>query len=222
MYVTNKFTKMMKSQLLLARLKFRDFTIVSNNCWGTHIYQFLGEPYKTPFVGLFLTPSCYITLIPRLRWFLAQPIYFVKTSRYDYINALREKQKLKYPIGCLGGDVEIQFLHYGSEKDAEEKWSRRVERMSRDDSRLFFKFCDRDECTVDQLMAFDNLPFGNKVCFVSKPSLHMGSAVWIPGCSDGQVADGLQLSKISPRYFDSVGWLNGSDGKPKWWLPSYI
>jgi hypothetical protein len=33
-----------------ARVRRRDFPIVSNNCWETHIYQCLGEPYRTPFI----------------------------------------------------------------------------------------------------------------------------------------------------------------------------
>jgi uncharacterized protein (DUF1919 family) len=56
-----------RRQLLRMRVHDPEFTIVSNNCWGAHIYQNLGEPYRTPFVGLFLAPECYLRLLKRLR-----------------------------------------------------------------------------------------------------------------------------------------------------------
>jgi len=211
-----------RSKVVQARVRWRDFTIVSNNCWGAHIYQCLGEPYRTPFVGVFLAPACFIRLVPRLREYLAQSMRFVERSRHDFINSMREERGLAYPIGCLGGDVEIQFLHYQSEAEASDKWCRRVERMTRDDARLFFKFCDRDGCSLTQLAEFDATAVAHKVCFVSKPMAHLRSAVWIPDSKAGYVPDGLQLSRISPSYFDAASWINGCDGQPRWWLPSYI
>ena len=205
--------------MLRARLRSRDFTIVSNNCWGAHVYQQLGIPYQTPFVGLFLTPECYVTLVPRLRWYLSQQVRFVKKSKYERINEFREKQGRLYPIGRIGDDVELQFLHYQSESDATEKWTRRAARVTHDDSRLFFKFCDRDGCTRQQLESFDTSPVAHKVIFISTPSPSLTNAVWIPSGGATQVPDGLQLSRISPAYFDVVGWINGTDGTPPWWWP---
>jgi uncharacterized protein (DUF1919 family) len=204
------------------RLRTRDFSIVSNNCWGAHIYQCLGEEYRTPFIGLFLAPPCYVKLVPKLRWYLGRPIRFVERSRHEYINQLRQDRELAYPIGCLGDEVEIQFLHYKSEAEALAKWNRRVERMSKNDERLFFKFCDRDGCSAAELAAFDGAAVAHKVCFVSKPHAHLGSACWIPGSRDGQVPDGMQLSRISPKYFDAASWLNGHTGHPKWWVSGFV
>jgi uncharacterized protein (DUF1919 family) len=205
--------------MLRSRLRSRDFTIVSNNCWGAHIYQQLGAPYQTPFVGAFLAPACYVTLVTNFRGYLSQPLQFIDRSRHEYINAFRNERRWCYPIGRLGGAVEVQFLHYKSEAEAAEKWKRRVERVSADDSRLFFKFCDRDGCTPDQLAAFDAAPVAHKVCFVSRPMPHLSNAVYIPGSQSGQVPDGLHLSRVSPSYFDAASWINGSDGRPRWWRP---
>jgi uncharacterized protein (DUF1919 family) len=222
MGLTQNILMVCKRKVTQARVRRRDFTIVSNNCWGAHIYQSLGEKYRTPFIGVFLAPACYVNLVPRFRWYLDHRIRFIERSRHEYINSLREERRLFYPIGCLGGDIEIQFLHYESEAEASDKWHRRVERMSRDDSRLFFKFCDRDNCSPAQLAAFDATPAAHKVCFVSKPLTHLTSAVWVPGSSDGQVPDGGQLSRISHKYFDAASWVNGFDGRPKWWLPANV
>ena len=219
MNVARRLTEALSKRALCVRLKSQIFTIVSNNCWGAHIYQNLGQPYQTPFIGIYFAPECYIVLLSRFRWFLDQPIHFVDRSRHDYVNAYRKKENLHYPIGCLGGEVEVQFLHYASESDAIEKWNRRLKRVCSDDSKLFFKFCDRDGCTSGQLAAFDQVPFQNKVCFVSRPATHLRSAVPIPSLHENQVPDGLTLSRISPRYFDAAGWINGSDGRPRWWQP---
>jgi uncharacterized protein (DUF1919 family) len=222
MRIKNQIVASIKTSTVRARIQKRDFTIVSNNCWGAHVYQLLGKPYTTPFVGVFVPPDCYIRLISRLRWYLAQPMRFVDSSTYDYVNAFRAQQALDYPIGCLGEDVEIQFLHYSSEEDATEKWNRRVQRITTDDSRLFFKFCDRDGCSSTQIAAFNALPLTNKVCFVSKPYPDLECAVCIPSCGDGQVPDGLQLSRISPKHFDTAGWICGSSTKPRWWTPRFV
>jgi uncharacterized protein (DUF1919 family) len=211
-----------KRSILRARLNSRDFTVVSNNCWGSHIYQQLGRPYQTPFVGLFLAPECYVALVNRFRFYLQQPLRFRTRSRHEYVNAFRDHRKLNYPIGCLGNDIEIQFLHYESEAEAEQKWTRRLDRVNRDDSKLFFKFCDRDGCTTDQLVSFDTSNVANKVCFVARPMKNLQHSIWIPERNSEQVRDGLQLSRLSPKYFDAADWINGGSGDPCWWHPLRI
>ena len=82
--------------------------------------------------------------------------------------------------------------------------------------RYFFKFCDRDGCTLEQLKAFDKAPVAHKVCFVSRPMPNLQTVVRIPDITTGEMPDGLTLSYISPRYFDAAGWINGTDGHPRW------
>ena len=168
--------------------------------------------YRTPFVGLFLAPDCYLRLLSNLRGYLGRPLNFLSQSRHEYVNEFRERNRLTYPIGFLEDEIEVQFLHYASPHVATDKWFRRIERMVASDERLFVKFCDRDGCTQEQLAAFDQLPYQHKVCFVSKPAPDLQSAVCIPSSDDGCVPDGLRLSRISPRYFDAAGWINGNGG----------
>ena len=49
--------------LLRSKVGKRCFTLISNNCWGAHIYQDLGIAYETPFVGPFLDPDSYLNLL---------------------------------------------------------------------------------------------------------------------------------------------------------------
>jgi uncharacterized protein (DUF1919 family) len=205
-----------KKVFLRARVKRREFAIITNNCWGAHIFQALDLPYNSPFVGLFLTPTCYLRLLARFRYYLSQPLKFATRSSDDYINQLMKVLNKSWPIGVLGGDVEIQFLHYATEREAMEKWQRRLSRMPSGEDQLFFKFCDHDGCTQRQAQVFDALPLPHKVFFTANEMPGIKCAVFIPS-KMSRVPDGLDLASISPQLFDTADWLNGGTGLPKWW-----
>src|SRR4051812_22027485 len=106
------------------------FAIVSNNCWGAHMYQQLGLPYATPFVGLFLRPACYLTLLSDFDRIVHGELRFVNQSRYDDINAKRATSgHSAHPIAILADAAEANFLHEKTEAEARDKWQRRVARM---------------------------------------------------------------------------------------------
>lgn len=141
-------------------------TIISNNCWGTFVYQRLGVEYASPFVNLFIAPDCYLRLLRDLPGYLAQPLGFVPHSKHAFINALRTEHKNSYPIATLG-DIELQMLHYDSPEQAAEEWARRVQRV--DYSRLMVKFDDTNNATAEQVLEFHAMPYARKVCFVGVP-----------------------------------------------------
>jgi uncharacterized protein (DUF1919 family) len=87
------------------RLRHKSFSIITNNCWGAQIYQKLRRIYTTPFVGLFIPPSCYLTMLRDFNHYLQAALTFVKESRRDAVNRFREGRGLGYPIGNLGGEV---------------------------------------------------------------------------------------------------------------------
>lgn len=171
------------------------------------IYEKIGIPYQTPLAHVFLAPGCYLKLASRLRWYLKQPIEFISSSQHDVINKLRNDHKNNYPIALLGGDVEIQCLHYATPEEFIEKWNRRMQRLVEDDSRLFFKLCDNNGCTKEQLEEFDALPVQNKVCYTSTPMPHLKSAIHIPS-KDGCVSFADQTDL---RHFDAIAWVKKSD-----------
>ncbi|HEX3797830.1 MAG TPA: DUF1919 domain-containing protein [Verrucomicrobiae bacterium] len=190
-----------------------NFTVVSNNCWGAHIYQQLDRPYATPFVGLFLMPDCYLRLLSDFRNHLAKPITWKAASKYDELNRMRSEKGLSYPIGDLGADIEIHFLHYTNADEALVKWNRRRERMTVNDNELLIKFCDRDGCTPAQMAKFDALNFSKKVCFTSRPYPQIKCGVWVREEKGPTVADGLVLSRMSYKYFDAVKCIRTGDGR---------
>lgn len=43
-----------------AKLTNTDFSIISNNCWGGHVYRRYGLPYTSPTVGMYFFSEDYI------------------------------------------------------------------------------------------------------------------------------------------------------------------
>jgi uncharacterized protein (DUF1919 family) len=184
-------------------------TIIANNCWAGAAYQDLGVSYHSPFVGLFLFPSCYIKLLTDLRHYLESPLTFTTHSRYPWVNQARQRGQV-YPIGLLNRQVELHFVHYATPQDAWDKWTRRVKRMDLSHpERFFFKFCDRDRCQPAHIAAFDQLDYPNKVCFTSQPYPDLSSVVWIQACQpQAEVVNGYALYPLCRQYFDVKAWFN--------------
>ncbi len=197
------------------RLKNRGFCIVASNCWGSRIYKELNFPFNTPFVGLFIHSPDYLRLLSDLRKYLAQPLGFIDQSKYPETN---EKRAIhSYPIGLLGDEVEIHFLHYRSPEEANQKWQKRLARM--DLENLFIAYNDRDCFQEAHLKRYENLPFDRKVFFTTNSKLRTPSAVYISEWS-GQpyVGDLYANSHLVHRHFDVIGWLNNETGEISPWI----
>ena len=143
----------------------KSLTIISNNCWGGHVYRYFGLSYASPTIGLFFYADDYIRFLSNLKHYLALDLKFIPLDKSRYRDDLVSKQILTCPIGVLD-DVEIVFLHYHSEKEAAEKWNRRKDRMNPDD--VIVKMSEQNHCTPDHLKAFDALPYERKFVFVHK------------------------------------------------------
>ena len=137
----------------------RKFTIISNNCWAGKAYQYLGMPYLSPTVGLYFFAEDYLHFVSNLRYYLSLDLKFIPAEESRYVEILREKNQMHVPIGILG-DLEIVFLHYQSEQEAREKWTRRKQRVNYND--IFLKFSKMNLCTEDHMCEFNNLSFENK------------------------------------------------------------
>lgn len=85
------------------RLTNKDFTIISNNCWGGHVYQDLDLEYLTPFVGLYFHLPCYLKLLKNFEHYMNQQLTFTDKSIYEKADSKREENY--YPLGKLD-DIE--------------------------------------------------------------------------------------------------------------------
>ena len=188
------------------RLGSQALVLISNNCWGYELYQSLRREYTTPFVGLYVYPSCYVRILRSKfpdRLFIAD---FGHRSRYL-------PDPTSYPIGYLADDEEVHFLHYRSIDEARKKWHRRLERMRAAlqlrDARLAIKMCDRDGCKDLDLTEFHRLPFATKLSLGVAPHGAQNHLA-VPDLREHNapsVVDGARLYKHRYRYFDITEWL---------------
>ena len=125
-------------------LSNRDFTIISNNCWGGMIYESYGMRKLSPTVGMFFLADDYIRFVCDLKTYVNQPLTMIEPHNSKYYDILSADRPVDYPIGKIG-DVEMMFLHYKSNEEAIEKWNRRVDRINWDN--LLIKFNDNNGCT---------------------------------------------------------------------------
>ena len=103
----------------------------------------------------------------------------VKNPGYD---EKREQWSHWYPIGHLGGQVEIHFLHYYSEEEAAEKWYRRARRINWNNIVVFGM--EQNLCTLEDIKAFDKLPYKRKFFFSTRYLPEIASNCFVEKFSD--------------------------------------
>jgi uncharacterized protein (DUF1919 family) len=186
----------------------KDFTIISSNCWGGSVYEDLKLPYQTPTVGLFFYAPCFIELLKDLKTTISLPLTFVEASKYEDANVFRN-ESYKYPIGKLGTDVEIHFLHYKTEAEAKDKWERRIQRIKWQN--LFIACTDRDRMTQDLMQAFDVLPYEKKVIFTGQPYTTIKSAHYLKAFKKDKIVGDLYNQRyVVSQNFNIKEWLSNN------------
>lgn len=182
-----------------ARLKNKDFSVISSNCNGAFILHDLGMPFNSPFVNLWIKPDDFVKMLKNLHYYLDCDLQFI------------EEDHISYPVGCLD-DIKIYFQHYSSPEDAKAQWVKRMKRMNFDN--LFILATDRDGCTYQNLIDFDALPYENKIIFTHISYPEFKSAYYLEGweseSSVGMCFDYKNRFTIKKHYdeFDYVSWFN--------------
>lgn len=150
------------------KINSTNFTIISNNCWGGFIYQSYRVKYNTPTIGLFFMADDYIEFISDIKRWIYQPIDFINFKESRYYEHFKDWNKFgDYPIGKFkNSNIEIHFLHYGSEKEVLDNWERRLKRINW--NKVLYKFNDQNLCTIEHIKKFSELPYKNKICFTSR------------------------------------------------------
>jgi uncharacterized protein (DUF1919 family) len=208
-FIRRKFRETFQNQLCkkdIELLKNKKFVIIANNCWGGEIYHWFKRPYNTPFIGLYLHGPCFVKLLSDFHHYMSQELKFVNSTIYTDLEP-------KYPVAVLD-DVEIHFMHYKSENEALEKWTRRTSRMLEESNmdNYYFKICDINIGNENVLHKFHQLPFRNKVSFGVKnyAALKDKNHIKIRESDKNEgvhVPNGVKLFKLSFLYFDLPNWL---------------
>ena len=121
------------------KIRSSDFTIISNNCWSGFVYQRYGLKYLTPTIGLLIFGPDYVKFCRNLDEYLQKKLEFISLRDAKYYDLIEDGWE--YPVARLG-DIEIYFMHYRSEKEAEEKWYRRAGRVNK--NKILYKISERE------------------------------------------------------------------------------
>lgn len=197
----NKVQRIFINRRLKSRLQNHGMTVISANCVGAFILHDLNEPFNSPFVNLYLSPSDFVRYLQNIEFYQRQSLIFIQSEK-------------PYPVAKLA-DLKVHFMHYRNSQEAQQKWLARSARMNLDN--LFIMMTDKDDAqgiAYEDLVAFDQLPFKNKVVFTRKPYPEFKSAFYIKGFEkQNQVGDLFTFSGWNGvKYydqFDYVAWFNG-------------
>ena len=108
----------------------KDYTIVSDNCYGVAYMKARGEPYDSPFFSMYIYAPDYIILLENFDEYMK-----LKPKAQEPEGKSKYKRVLaKYPVLILEGSkgpVEIHFAHEKQgAKEAIRKWTSRTSRMN--------------------------------------------------------------------------------------------
>lgn len=98
------------------QLKYTDFTIISNNCWGGMIYESYNLPKESPTVGMFFMAKDYIEFLSDLRGYINGKLTFIKPeeSRWKDMPQISGDKRLVRILWafCLMGKIQLKFSSY--------------------------------------------------------------------------------------------------------------
>lgn len=162
-----------------------DFTLISDDFWGGHIYRKFELQYNSPFIGTIINPKDYLKMLKNINYYLLEnDLVFLRIA------------ELNFPVAVLG-DILIYFNDYKSAEEADEKWKRRLRRINWDN--LFVKMTIVD---IEDAVEFGRLNYKNKIAFTEDfAKKRYNSWEQQVNCLEEDLVD-------SCKAFDVINWLN--------------
>ena len=184
------------------KLNNRNFTIISNNCWAAHVYRYFQIPYTTPTIGLYFFGDEYVKFVSNLEKYCKCHLVFINPKESKHYQQLIKQGSDHSLIGKLD-DVEIVFLHYETEQEALDKWTRRTKRIIWDN--LIIKFSAQNDASPEQLKIVDALPYNKKIIFTTKDLGLKSQVIFKEYEGDDQIADEITHFR---RYVNLIELVN--------------
>ncbi len=122
--INNQLRKKLLFTIQNKLISSENITIISEDCIGGAIYQFIGKQYQSPTVGLWISCPDYIKFIKELD----------NLSNFSF--EFENNNNFNYPVGLING-IRIGFQHYNSHKEVIEKWEKRFNRINF--NKIFYK-----------------------------------------------------------------------------------
>lgn len=125
------------------QLSNRDVTIISQNCIGGVFYHDMGMKFLSPTINLFFRQPDFVRFAKNLKYYLDSELVMEWGERY--------------PIGTIGGDVRIEFMHYNSCSEAKKSWEERKKRVNYDN--IVVLSTDRNNFNDDIFAEWKEIPY---------------------------------------------------------------
>ena len=168
------------------------------------MYRFFNLPYLSPTVGLYFMGEDYVRFVSNLKYYCGLEPVMIRADQSNHYEELKQQGNTTVPIGLLGDDVEIVFLHSHSDEEAKVKWLRRCERICWDN--ILLKFSEQNYVTFEQLKTVDALPFEKKVIFTSHDYGLRSQVIYKEWEGCPQIPDETTHFR---KYVDIINLLNG-------------
>lgn len=177
------------------RLLRRDFTIISDDCWGGQIYSAFGLKCHSPFIGMGITAREYIDFLLHFHDAGALDVLGVSTRADNGYHLIQTRHAL------------LHGMHYDSAEDFRRIYERRCKTILHD--RVFIKVdFGKKKYLPEHIARWNELKFPNSVAlYPDLPrfrALNIHNGVALP---DWEL-DGAKQFHISCRRFDIFEWLN--------------
>ncbi len=179
------------------RLRNCDFSLISNTCIGGIMSHELNLQFRSPIINCAIYDHDEFFIFCRhLEHYLSLPLDFIPP-------------KWNYPMAVLHGDygdVTIYFVHYHSNEESQKKWEERKTRVNLDNIIILM---DGDNCSDQQVRAFDSLPWQRKAIITMKeyPKIKSVWAITHPDYKQGQILE-YGLLKHSIRWFEMMDYVH--------------
>ena len=188
-------------------LKNKDITIIASNCCGGVMYKLLGLRFDSPTINMWFDKKEFCKFCSDLPYYLEQKLVFYK------------KENWKCPWAYLGeGDkrISIQFTHYNTEQEAEEKWNERKKRIHWDN--MYIVTCDGSNADANDFALLDKVPCKRKIVFTSKEHPEIKDSFVLKSLKKYDTAARMQLTRHPitgyrswQREFNYLAWFNDED-----------
>lgn len=180
-------------RFLSRRLLPNSFSIISDDCWGGEIYRQLWLKYQTPTVGLLVRPGGYLDFI--------ESVLTKNLEKLEFIDS-----KCEYPVATYLGSI-IEFMHYKTQREAEDKFARRFQRIDKDKILVKVDFGKLGYTKAD-IERWNEWKLPNSIAFYAAtteiPSNGVFNGVLVPDWD----LDGVVMFGITQKYFDFYKWVN--------------
>lgn len=195
--------KKLATYYFLNKLKNKDFTIISDNCWGASLYKQLGLKHKTPTIGLGMGKHGYLNFIEKLN--TCEATNFIKELDSSHCYPLIPQ--VIYPVGKTSL-ATIHFLHYKTYESAIRLFKIRYHTINW--KNIFYKIdFEHDYYKPEHIQRWNDMKLPNSVAFYSKRV----KKIW-----NGDIHNGVYIDKWEKETsyildnfqgkFNYIEWLN--------------